>query len=146
MGGQQSTQTTQYVQVSSNGITLYQGCDKAGWSKVLPEGEYDITKNPHWPEDFPDGYNENDINRINKDINELITSIYHDEKVSNLKPEFKSPNGYEISGADLSLGEKNIYFHEINRRTDIRLQAPFIGDIVKICKGEDNFENFTRII
>jgi hypothetical protein len=107
---------------------------------------YDIDRNPHWPKDLPDGYNEIDKLKINKDLNELFINIFSNLRSHKLKPDFNSPNGFEIFGCDISLENKNVMFHEINRRTGLIIQAPFIGDIIKVYKYKDDFEYFTRII
>lgn len=107
---------------------------------------YDIDRNPHWPKDLPDGYNTNDVLRIDNDLKELFSNIFSDPKVSKLKPDFNSPNGFEIFGSDVSFENKKVMFHELNRRTGLVLQATFINDIMKIYKYEEDFKYFSRII
>jgi hypothetical protein len=116
--------------------------EEADGTKVI----YDIDRNPHWPKDLPDGYNTNNVLRIDNDLKELFSNMFSDPKVSKLKPDFNSPNGFEIFGSDVSFENKKVMFHEINRRTGLVLQAPFIDDIMKIYKYEEDFKYFSRII
>jgi hypothetical protein len=107
---------------------------------------YNLDKNAHWPKDLPDGYNDIDKLRINENLNELFTNIFSNDKLRYLKPDFKSPNGFENFGCDVSFENKKVILHEINRRTGLLLQAPFIADIIKIYKHEDDFNNFSKLI
>jgi len=107
---------------------------------------YTFEENPYWPKDLPDGYNINDVSRIDNDIKNIFINIFNDAKLHDLKPDFHSPNGFEMFGCDVSTEDKQVKLHEINRRTGLITEAPFIGDIMKIYKHEDNFKNLTRII
>ena len=119
------------------------GTEQEDGTKVI----YDQDRNPYWPKDLPDEYNDIDKLRINENLNELFINIFSDEKVSKLTPDFNSPNGFEIFGCDVSFENKKVRLHEINRRTGLELQVPFIEDMINIYKYDDNkFKYFSRII
>jgi len=107
---------------------------------------YNLEYNPYWPKILPDGYNNDDKLKIDKNLNELFGIIFSPDKISKLKPDFNSPNGFEIFGCDISFENKEVKLHEINRRTGLVLQAPFIADILKIYKHEEDFNNFSKLI
>jgi len=135
--------------IAGSNLSIYNGSGGGG-GKFRDKNNknilYNLDKNPHWPKDLPDGYNISDILKINKNLNELFVNIFSNDKLHKLKPDFHSFNGFEIFGCDISFENKDIKLHELNRRTGLILQAPFIKDIIKIYKHEDNFENFTKII
>ena len=107
---------------------------------------YNLNENPYWPKDLPDNYDDKDKIKINKDLIELFVNIFSDNKLKELIPDFKSPNGFEIFGCDISFESKEVKLHEINRRAGLILQPIFIEDIIKIVRHENNFNNFMRII
>jgi len=107
---------------------------------------YDFNSNPVFPKYLPDTYNNEDIDDVNKQMNDLFSKIFNKENISKLKPEFNSPNGFEIFGCDVSLVNKKVKLHEINNRTGLLLQAPFIEDIVKIVSNnEESIMNFNNL-
>ena len=107
---------------------------------------YKYEENPYWPNRLPDGYNQSDVKNINKDIIDLFTLIFKNKDIKHtLTPDYNSKNGYEIFGCDISFQNKNIKIHEINRRTGLILQAPYIDDILKIASHDRNFDHFTNL-
>jgi len=106
---------------------------------------YNFDDNPYWPKNYPDGYNEKDIKDVDTQIYDMFKIIFSDKKINDLKPDYKSPNGFHIYGCDVSLQNKNIILHEINRRTGLIHQAPFIEDIMDIINNKDSFRNFNKL-
>lgn len=107
---------------------------------------YKYEENPYWPNRLPDGYNQSNVENINKDIIDLFTLIFKNKDIKyTLKPDYNSKSGYEIFGCDISFQNKKVKLHEINRRTELILQAPYIDDILKISSHDRNFEHFTNL-
>jgi hypothetical protein len=107
---------------------------------------YKYEGNAYWPNRLPDGYNSKDIENINRSITDLFTLIFKNKQISHtLTPDYNSKNGYEIFGCDISFQNKQVKLHEINRRTELILQAPFIEDILKIASHDKNFNHFIPI-
>ena len=107
---------------------------------------YKYEGNAYWPNRLPDGYSQTDVENINRNITDLFTLIFKNKQIShNLKPDYNSKNGFEIFGCDISLQNKKVKLHEINRRTELILQAPMIGDILKIASHDRNFNHFIPI-
>jgi len=106
---------------------------------------FNIDINPYWPKDIPENYNDKDIKNINDQIQDIFEIIFDDEYTKKFKPDFNSPNGYETFGCDISFQNKQVKLHEINRKTGLILQAPFISDIMKIINNDTNLINFNML-
>ena len=107
---------------------------------------YTFEENPYWPRYLPDGYTKDDILHIDLNLRELFINIFGDNELRRLRPDFNSQRGFEMFGCDVSFVNKEVKLHEMNRRTSLLSQAPFIEDIIKIYKEEDNFDNLSRIL
>ena len=70
-------------------------------------------KKPHtFPDKLPDGWTPEEIPKILKDIEEIISIIYDGQ--NRFFPDWNAKNGYELFGADIIYENKQPYLLEIN--------------------------------
>jgi len=109
---------------------------------------YDIKKNAFYPKNLPDGFSNDQIIKINKQLDEIILTIFGNKGIKEIKVDRFIENGYEMYGLDLSILKSEVLLlHEINYRTGLPHFLPYIEDLIKIILDNKNegLDNLTKI-
>jgi len=97
-----------------------------------------------FPNEYPDNWSLQNIQKSIIDINNIITEIFNNK--NDFKPEWNAKNGFEILGADIMFSNKEPFLIEINAKTglkDCNLIIP--GLISTILHNKEN-EYFTKLL
>jgi len=97
-----------------------------------------------FPEELPDGWNNQDAEKCINEMNNIIKLIFTGQ--NDFKPDWNAKNGFELFGTDFIFSNKKTYLLEINAKTGIKGCNKMIHGIFEtIIEGKEN-KYFTRLI
>jgi hypothetical protein len=118
---------------------------KEDWNnKNIHDTHYSRMKRITFPEELPDGWNNNDANKCINEMNNIVKKIFTGQ--TEFKPDWNAQNGFEIFGTDFIFSNKKTYLLEINSKTGIKgCNVVIPGLIETIIRGKEN-KYFTKLI
>lgn len=114
-------------------------------NKDIHDTHYKSTKKDMiFPEEMPDNWNQDDINKANSYMNQIFIKVFKNQ--IDFHPEWNAKNGFEIFGADVMFSNKKAYLLEINAKIGLTGANIIIPGLVQTILENKENKYMTKLI
>jgi len=118
---------------------------KSDWlNKDIHDTHYKPGKIITFPEEIPDNWNEDDVNKSINEMHDIIKMIFNNQ--TDFVPEWNAINGFELFGADFMFENKKPYLLEINAKMSLKGRASIITGVIETVLENNKNKYFTKLL